>query len=91
MAGMQITRHVRPFFFVPVVRLLGLVSLDARQSQAPQGQPAQQAPPAQTPAKDAVVGVRNFTRVDSNMAIGGAVSADGFAALKRAGLEPVQS
>jgi uncharacterized protein (TIGR01244 family) len=51
--------------------------------------PAQQAAPASAPAAGAVPGVRNFTKVDSTLACGGAVTEEAFAALKQAGYKSV--
>jgi uncharacterized protein (TIGR01244 family) len=87
MADMHINdRHVRSLLVVPVLFLLGLgVSLGARQA-APQ---AQLAPQAQAPAKDAVAGVRNFTRVDATVACGGALSPEAYGALKQAGFASI--
>jgi uncharacterized protein (TIGR01244 family) len=49
--------------------------------------PAPQAP--QSSAAGAVPGVRNFTKVDSTIACGGAVTPEAFAALKEAGYKSV--
>ena len=43
----------------------------------------------QAPAKDVVAGVRNFTKVDSTIACGGALSPEAFAALKEAGYRSI--
>jgi uncharacterized protein (TIGR01244 family) len=43
----------------------------------------------QAPAKDAVAGVRNFTKVDSTIACGGALSPEAFASLKQAGYKSI--
>ena len=51
--------------------------------------PAQQAAQASAPAAGAVPGVRNFTKVDSTIACGGAVTPEAFAALKEAGYKSV--
>ena len=81
--------RVRSLLVLPALALvLGLgVSLGARQAaplQAPQA-----AAQAQAPAKDAAAGVRNFTKVDATIACGGALTPDGFAALKQAGFVSV--
>jgi uncharacterized protein (TIGR01244 family) len=86
MADMQTTKHVRSFLVLPIAFALVFgVSLGARQA-APAQQPQ---PAAQAAAKDAVAGVRNFTKVDATLACGGAVSPEGFAALKQAGFASV--
>ena len=52
--------------------------------------PVQQARPDQgVVVPDAVAGVRNFTRVDATIACGGALSPEGFAALKQAGFKSI--
>ena len=90
MAGMQLTRIARSLLVASLLVLLGSgVLLAARQAvpQAPpQGQAlVQQAPPA----KDAVPGVRNFTKVDATIACGGALSPEAFAGLKQAGFASI--
>lgn len=42
-----------------------------------------------TPAPGAVAGVRNFTRVDATIAIGGALSPEAVAAIKQAGFKSI--
>jgi uncharacterized protein (TIGR01244 family) len=81
MAGMQTNnRHVRSLFALPIAFLFSLgVALDAQQAAAP----------AQAPAKDAVAGVRNFTKVDATVACGGAITPDAYAALKQAGFASI--
>jgi len=74
--------RVRPFLILAFV--LGPVVAPYAQQAAPS-----QAAQAQPPAKDAVAGVRNFTRVDSTIACGGAVTAEAFEALKQAGYKSV--
>jgi uncharacterized protein (TIGR01244 family) len=64
-----------------VVFLLGLVAAPFAQQAAPP-----QAPP---PASDAVAGVRNFTKVDSTIACGGALAPESYAALKQAGFKSI--
>jgi len=51
--------------------------------------PAPQAAQASAPAAAAVPGVRNFTKVDSTIACGGAVTAEAFEAVKQAGYKSV--
>ncbi len=77
-----INRHARSvLFFLSVFTLIGAAApLEARQAAAPQA--ASQAP---APAKDAVAGVRNYTKVDATLACGGALSPEAYAALKQAG------
>jgi uncharacterized protein (TIGR01244 family) len=50
---------------------------------------AQQAAQASAPVVAAVPGVRNYTKVDSTFACGGAVTAEAFEALKQAGYKSV--
>jgi uncharacterized protein (TIGR01244 family) len=52
---------------------------------------AQQAVPsqAQPPAKDAVAGVRNFTKADATVACGGALTLEAYEALRQAGYKSV--
>jgi uncharacterized protein (TIGR01244 family) len=52
-------------------------------------EPAQQAAQTSAPAAGVVPGVRNFTKVDSTLACGGAVTEEAFAALKQAGYRSV--
>jgi len=67
-----------------LVFVLGLVAAPfAWQAASPQ------AAPPQPPAKDAVAGVRNFTKVDSTVACGGALSPEAFEALKQAGYKSI--
>jgi uncharacterized protein (TIGR01244 family) len=74
--------RIRPF--LTFVFILGLcVAPGASQAPAPQ---AAQSP---APAVGAVPGVRNFTKVDSTIACGGAVTEEAFAALKQAGYKSV--
>jgi uncharacterized protein (TIGR01244 family) len=82
MADMQTnTQRVRSLLALPVVFALVFgAAIAARQATAPQA-----------PAKDAVAGVRNFTKVDATIACGGAVTPEGFAALKQAGFASVVS
>jgi uncharacterized protein (TIGR01244 family) len=86
MADMATTSsRVRLLAVLPAVVVLGLaVSPHARQAPAPN-----QA--SQALVKDAVAGVRNFTKVDDTIALGGAISAEGYAALKQAGFTSVVS
>jgi uncharacterized protein (TIGR01244 family) len=74
--------RVRSFFAVLFV--LGLaVAPNAQQAASPQAvQP-------QSPAGGAVAGIRNFTKVDSTIACGGAVTLEAFAAVKEAGYKSV--
>lgn len=59
-------------------------------AQAAAAPPAAQAAPVQTtPAADAVAGVLNFTKVDSTISIGGALSPEAYAAIARAGYKSV--
>jgi uncharacterized protein (TIGR01244 family) len=51
--------------------------------------PAQQAAQTSAPAAVVVPGVRNFTKVDSTIACGGALSPEAFAALKQAGYKSI--
>jgi uncharacterized protein (TIGR01244 family) len=82
---------VRSILVPTLVAVLG-VALGARQlspqSSSPQ-QPAAQAKPDQAPAAGAMAGVRNFTKVDSTVACGGALSPDAFGALKQAGYKSI--
>jgi uncharacterized protein (TIGR01244 family) len=80
MADMQThSRHGRSLLVIPVILAVSFgAALAARQTAAPQA-----------PAKDAVAGVRNFTKVDASMACGGALSPEAFAALKQAGFASV--
>jgi uncharacterized protein (TIGR01244 family) len=85
-------QSVRAILALALVAVLG-VALGARPS-SPQGassqQPAAQPRSDQAPAAPgAVAGVRNFTKVDSTIACGGALSADAFAALKQAGYKSI--
>ncbi len=83
MAGMRITlMRVRSFFVLAIV--LGLAAVPGARQAAPS-----QAAQAQPPAGDAVAGVRNFTKVDSTIACGGAVTLEAFEALKQAGYKSV--
>jgi uncharacterized protein (TIGR01244 family) len=63
-----------------LVGLAGAVS--AQQAAAP-------AAPQASPSKDAVAGVRNFTKVDATVACGGALSPEAFAALKSSGFKSI--
>ncbi len=71
--------RVRSFF--ALVFALGLVAVP----QARQVAPSQ----AQPTATGAIPGVRNFTKVDSTIACGGALSPEAYAALKEAGYKSV--
>jgi uncharacterized protein (TIGR01244 family) len=51
--------------------------------------PAPQATQSPAPAAGAIAGIRNFTKVDSTIACGGAVTAEAFDALKQAGYKSV--
>lgn len=94
MGDMQ-TSPLRVRSLLALTLVLGLAAtLGARQSASPQvaapTQQAAQAKPEQaSPAKDAVAGVRNFTKVDSTIACGGALSPEAFAALKQAGYKSI--
>jgi len=69
--------YTRPF--LALIFVLGLaVAPGARQAVSSQAAPA-----------DSVPGVRNFTKVDSTIACGGALSPEAFAALKRAGYKSI--
>jgi uncharacterized protein (TIGR01244 family) len=48
-----------------------------------------QAAQAQPPAKDAVAGVRNFTKADATVACGGALTLEAYEALRQAGYKSV--
>jgi uncharacterized protein (TIGR01244 family) len=74
--------RVRPLLILAFV--LGLVVAPGAW-QAPASQAAQ----AQPPAAGAIPGVRNFTKVDSTIACGGALSPEAYAALKEAGYKSV--
>ena len=83
MAGMQITRS-RVRSFLAFVIVLGLVAAPgARQAASPQ------AAQVHASAGGAVAGVRNYTKVDSTIACGGAPTLEAFAALKEAGYKSV--
>ncbi len=83
MADMQVTLlRVRSLLVLAIV--LGLAAAPGAQQAAPP-QTAQ----TQPPAKDAVAGIRNFTKVDSTIACGGAVTLEAFEALKQAGYQSV--
>jgi uncharacterized protein (TIGR01244 family) len=82
MAGMPNHRHARLLLVLPLLLVLASALPSAAQPPAP-------AAPAQVPAKDAVPGVRNFTKIDATIACGGAVTADAFPALKAAGFASV--
>jgi uncharacterized protein (TIGR01244 family) len=83
MAGMQITL-LRVRRLLVLLFVFGLVAAPgARQAVPPQ------AAQAQPPALGAVAGVRNFTKVDSTIACGGALSPEAFEALMQAGYKSV--
>lgn len=59
-------------------------------ARQPQSSPATAAQQAQaSPQPDLVAGVRNYTKVDATIACGGALSPEGFAALKDAGFRSI--
>ena len=90
MADMQINMRVRSLLVLPLALTLVLgVSLGARQAAPAQPPQAAAQATAQAPAKDAVAGVRNYTKVDATFACGGALTPDAFAALKQAGFASV--
>jgi uncharacterized protein (TIGR01244 family) len=83
---------IRSLLALTVIAVLG-VTLGAWQA-SPQAAPARQAvapakPDQTTPAADTIAGVRNYTKVDSTIACGGALSPDAFAALKQAGYKSI--
>lgn len=74
------TLPVRSFLALALV--LGLAAtLGAWQAASSQA--------VQAPVGDAVVGVRNFTHVDSTIACGGTLSPEAFASLKQAGYKSI--
>jgi tyrosine-protein phosphatase SIW14 len=86
---MDINRHARSLLVLSTTLFLGFGSgaaLVAGQAAPAQAQPAAQ---AQAPAKDAVPGVRNFTKIDATFACGGALTPEAFAAVKQAGFVSV--
>jgi uncharacterized protein (TIGR01244 family) len=70
--------------FLLILFVLGLCVAPGA-SQAP----AQQAAQASAPAAGAIPGVRNYTKVDSTIACGGALSPEAYGALKEAGYKSV--
>src|SRR5512143_1635532 len=72
-------RSLLAFIFV-----LGLVVAPHARQAAPS-----QATQAQPSAAESIPGVRNFTKVDSTIACGGALSPEAFEALKQAGYKSV--
>jgi uncharacterized protein (TIGR01244 family) len=77
-------RRARFLLALALVVLIGFVAAPlAQQAAAPAS--AQ----VQAPAKDAVPGVRNFTKVDATIACGGALSAEAYPALKQAGFRSI--
>jgi uncharacterized protein (TIGR01244 family) len=79
MAGMNTRLHSR--VSLVAIFVLGLVVAPAARQAAP--------PPAAAVQQAAIAGVRNFTKVDSTFACGGALSPEAFAALKQAGYKSV--
>jgi uncharacterized protein (TIGR01244 family) len=86
------TMSVRP---LPILTLavLFVFGPSAWLVRAQTATPSPSVPQAQAeqaaPAKEAVVGVRNFTRADATIACGGALSPEAFAALKAAGYKSI--
>ena len=66
--------------FLLVLFVLGLVTLTSGLQAA-----------SQAPAKETLPGIVNFTRIDSNVAVGGAVSVEALPELKRRGFKAVIS
>jgi len=92
MAGMQnVNRHARSFLVFSSFILIGFVASPAAgQASAPPAQAQAQALQAQAPAKDAVPGIRNYTKVDATLACGGALTAaDAISPLKQAGYKSI--
>lgn len=79
----NLTRHARFFPALAILVLIGAAAAPgAQQAAAPAAQ-------AQPPAKDAVAGVRNYTKVDATIACGGALSPEAYSALKQAGFASI--
>ena len=74
--------RVRSFFTFAFI--LGLVAAPGAQQAA-----SPQAGQAQPSTSGAVAGVRNYTKVDSTIACGGALSPEAYAALKEAGYKSI--
>jgi uncharacterized protein (TIGR01244 family) len=70
---------------LPIV-LVALAAAGSALAQAPAPAPA---PTSQAPGTNALVGVRNFTKVDATFACGGALSPEAFDALKQAGFKSI--
>lgn len=79
-----------PFLTTAVFLVFGPSAELVRTQAAPLSPAAQQARADHgTPATAAVAGVRNFTRVDQTIALGGALSPEAVAALKQAGYKSI--
>jgi uncharacterized protein (TIGR01244 family) len=78
------TTVLRVRSFLVALFVLGLVVAPNAQQAA-----TAQASQPQPPATVAVAGVRNFTKVDSTIACGGALSPEAFEALKQAGYRSI--
>lgn len=94
MAGMANQRSMSARFFLAFVLAVFLAVVPGARvvpaQSAAVAPSAAQAPAVQTaPAAEAVAGVLNFTRVDSTISIGGALSPEAYAAIERAGYKSV--
>lgn len=94
MAGMANQRSMSARLFLAFVLAVFLAVVPGARvvpaQSAAAASPVAQAPAVRTaPAADAVAGVRNFTKVDSTISIGGALSPEAYAAIARAGYKSV--
>jgi uncharacterized protein (TIGR01244 family) len=93
MTGM--TKHAMSIRSLPIltIALLFVFGPSAGLVRAQAATPSPSAPQARTdqaaPTKDAVAGVRSYTKVDATIACGGALSPEAFAALKQAGYKSI--
>lgn len=79
-----------PILTIGIVSVFGPGTGPVRAQSARPPSSVQQARTEQaTPAKDTVVGVRNFNKADATIACGGALSPEAFAALKQAGYKSI--
>jgi uncharacterized protein (TIGR01244 family) len=90
---MQKLKLCVPSLIAPMLAAVLAVALGASQAsvQATTAQQtaAQARPDTMAPATASMAGVRNYTKVDSTIACGGALSPDAFAALKQAGYRSI--
>lgn len=88
-SALRVRSLLVPTLVLGLAATLGAGQSASQQVVAPTQQAAQAKPEQAAPVKDAVAGVRNFTKIDSTIACGGALSPEAFAALKQAGYKSV--